>query len=90
MKMSTFTLLVDKKATKKQIARDVERQFSTKVQKVNVASLSPKKKRVGNTRRFTNVKSGRKKAIVYLQKGENIAMLMPKSSQKKTKEKDKK
>lgn len=89
MQKSVFTFMVDKRVNKEQIAKDVQKQFATKVQKVNIIPVPAKKKRVGNSRRFTTVRSGKKKAVVYLVKGENISMLNPKS-EKKEKNKGKK
>ncbi len=78
MDKSVYEFIVDKGATKAEISKAVEKQFSVKVKKVNVQSRPSKKRRVTGTRKQTVV-FGRKKAIVFLKKGQSIAMLSPKT-----------
>jgi len=89
MEKGAYTFLVDKKATKKEIAKSVAGQFSVKVRKVNILKSAQKRKRIGKTRKSTLVGGG-KKAIVWLASGQTIAMLSPKSKEKsKSKKKEK-
>ncbi len=82
-----YTFLVSASATKEDIKRAIENQFSTKVLKVHVQTIPTKTKKVTGTRKSTQIGGG-KKAIVFLQKGQKIALLSPKTE--KTKDKDKK
>lgn len=85
MSMGIYTFVVAQSAEKKQIARLIEKQFSVKVKRVNVAKFAPKRKRVAKTRKTTAVGGG-KKATVYLEKGQEIAMFMPKKREKSKKQ----
>lgn len=58
-----YTFKVNKKATKVEIAKAVEKLFGVKVLKVNTVSVKGKEKRVGAHRGFT---SDWKKAIVTI------------------------
>ena len=58
-----YTFKVNKKATKVEIAKAVEKLFGVKVLKVNTVSVQGKEKRVGAHRGFT---SDWKKAIVTI------------------------
>ena len=86
MEKGAYIFLVDKKATKEKIAKSVAGQFSVIVRKVNILRSASKRKRIGRTRKSTLVGGG-KKAIVWLQPGQTIAMLSPKSEAKKQKSK---
>lgn len=86
MEVAIYSFLVDERASKDDIKKAVENQFAVNVQKVNVNSVSAKSKRVTGTRKTTSVGGG-KKARVYLVKGQNIALLSPKSEKKEKKEK---
>jgi large subunit ribosomal protein L23 len=86
MEQGLYTFLVDKKASKKSIAQIVSKHYSVAVEKVNVARIQSKTKRVGRTRKTTNVGGG-KKATVWVKKGQSIASLLPKSQVKKSKSK---
>lgn len=88
MENGVYTFLVDRRATKKEIKKAVEAQFSTTVVKVNVLNKSAKSKQVTGTRKKTLSGAGRK-AVVYLKAGEKIAMLSPKTEEKASKVKDK-
>lgn len=81
MEVSIYSFLVDDRASKDEIRKAVENQFSTKVQKVNVQAISSKSKRITGTRKVTSVGGG-KKARVYLEKGQNITLLSPKKESK--------
>lgn len=80
-----YTFVVNKSAQKKQIAKLVENQFSVKVKKVNIAKFAPKRKRIAKTRKTTEVGGG-KKAIVYLAKGQEIALFLAKTEKNKKKQ----
>lgn len=82
-----YTFLVSSSATKEDIKRAVENQFSTKVLKVRVQTVPTKTRKITGTRKSIQIGGG-KKAIVFLQKGQKIALLSPKTE--KTKDKDKK
>ena len=60
---------VDKGATKKSIIRSIEKIFKVNVIKINTINIKGKNKLVRNKKAF---KSGYKKAIVTLKKGQNI------------------
>ncbi len=64
-----YTFNVEKDATKKTIARAVKAEYKVTPIKVRVASVPPKNKFV---RGKWGVKSGGKKAYVYLKKGDKI------------------
>lgn len=67
-----YVFLVDVKANKREIAQAVEKIYaekSIKVKSVNTITMKPKKKRVRGREGF---KSGYKKAIVTLEKGDQI------------------
>ena len=78
METGIYTFLVTKNATKSQIAKAVESQFSVQVKKVNIASRPSKTKRIATTRKTTKTSQG-KKALVYLKVGQKIEMLSPKA-----------
>ncbi len=61
--------IVDKKATKPEIKKAVEKIFNVKVKKVRVINMKGKPKRFG---RFEGRRSSFKKAYVILEKGEKI------------------
>ena len=60
---------VDKGATKKSITRSIEKIFKVNVIKINTINIKGKNKLVRNKKSF---KSGYKKAIVTLKKGQSI------------------
>lgn len=86
MEDGKYTFLVDRYADKKAIAKAIENQFSVKVTKVNVLTKASKTKKIARTRKTVKIASG-KKAVVYLQKGQSIAMLSPKTAAKDKKAK---
>lgn len=65
-----YTFKVDTKANKVEIKKAVEAIFNVKVLSVNTVNVLPKAKKVG---RYEGFKSGYKKAIVQLEKGQKIA-----------------
>ena len=81
MNSGVYAFKVDKRATKKEIANALKRQFSVEVEKVNIISLSPHKRRITGTRKEVEIAGG-KKAIVYLKPGQSIALLSPKRENK--------
>lgn len=68
---SRFTFQVDKTCSKKEIAKEVERQFHVKVVGVKTITLQGKAKRIG-ARRGKIEKKSWKKAIVQLEKDQKI------------------
>lgn len=88
METGIYTFMVDKKSDKKQIAKQIERQFNVKVTKVNVSKKAQKTKRIANSRKEVLVGGG-KKATVWLLKGQSISVLSPKSDKKEKKDKAK-
>lgn len=88
MEMGRYVFLVDANADKKTISKAVENQFSVKVAKVNVLKRYAKTKRIAKTRKTVKI-GGSKKAVVYLQAGQSIAMLSPKTATKLKKQKQK-
>lgn len=86
MAKGVYTFLVDKRATKKDVAAAVHDLFSVDAVWVNISPLPTKQKRIAKTRNFTTVGSG-KKAIVKLKAGQTISAMSPKneSKDKKTK-----
>ena len=70
--MSDFNKVVfkvDKKANKKSIKKNVEKIFKVNVTKVNIINMRGKIKLVRNRKAY---KSGYKKAIITLKKGQSI------------------
>lgn len=72
MKQDLYTFLVDKSATKEQIAQVVAKKFSVDVLAVRTVSTSGKKKSY-RTKRGSYFLSDSKKAIVKVKKGQKIA-----------------
>lgn len=64
-----YTFRVEKKANKFDIKKSVEDLFKINVRKVNLVTIPPKKRIM---RGKTGFKSGYKKALVYLKKGQKI------------------
>ena len=85
MEVGIYTFLVPRHAKKNQITGAIERQFSVKVTKINIANKPAKKKRIARTRKQTEI-AGARKATIWLAKGQSIASLLPKT-QKETKAK---
>ncbi len=77
-----YTFFVSQNARKEDVAKEIEKQFSVKVKKVNIARQAQKTKRIGKTRKFASVGGG-KKAIVWLAAGQKIDILSPKSEKQK-------
>ena len=72
--MSEFNKVVfkvDKNANKKSIKKSVEKIFKVKVVKINTVNIREKIKMVRNKKAY---KSGYKKAIVTLKKGQSIEL----------------
>ena len=86
MEMGRYVFLVDASADKKTISKAVENQFSVKVAKVNVLKRFAKTRKIAKTRKTVKI-GGSKKAVVYLEKGQTIAMLSPKTTAKVKKQK---
>lgn len=89
-KEGVYNFLVDERSTKEDIKKAVELHFQVTVKKVNVNSLSGKKKRIGKSRKFASVGGG-KKAFVTIAKGQAINIFgKEKSEPKKSTEKENK
>lgn len=67
--LGQYVFVVSKKANKDIVKKAVESIFKVKVEKVRMISVPGKKKRLGKTEGW---RSGYKKAIVALKKGEKI------------------
>lgn len=83
MEKGIYVFQVSKNSSKKQIASEIKKQFNVEVVKVNVLKTAPKSKRIAKTRKQAQVGGG-KKAMVYLAKGQNIAVLSPKTDKEKS------
>jgi large subunit ribosomal protein L23 len=66
-----YTFEVDRRATKRQIAKAVENTFGVHVKGVQIITVRGKKRRIGQTRREIR-RPDWKKAIVKLAQGEKI------------------
>ncbi len=66
-----YTFKVDKRATKTQIKKAIEKQFGVHIEKINTLLTKPKDRRVG---KYTGKTKVYKKAIVTLKSGETIEM----------------
>lgn len=64
-----YVFKVSKQATKNEVAEKVEKFFNVKVKKVKVLNIPRKKRRLG---RHSGYKTGFRKAIVVLEKGQII------------------
>lgn len=84
-----YTFLIEKAASKKDVASAVKKFFAVDAIKINISTISAKKKRVNKTRKFVDVNSG-KKAIVWLKSGQSISALTAKQSKKDDKSKKQK
>ncbi len=82
MEKGAYTFLVEKGANKANIKKAIASHFSVKVKKVNITMMQPKTKKIARTRKTTTVGGG-KKATVWLEKGQTITNLLPKSESKK-------
>lgn len=67
-----YTFKVKNNATKNEIKKAVEEKFKVKVESVNIINTKSKKRRRG---RIVGKKSGFRKAIVTLKKGQKIEIL---------------
>ncbi len=68
-----YVFKVLKKSNKKEIKHEVENKYKVSVDSVRVINVPRKKTRLGRTE---GVKSGYKKAIVKLKKGETIELMI--------------
>ena len=88
MERGIYTFLVDDRANKDEIGNAINKQFGVKVKKVNILKYAAKSKRIMFTRK-TALVGGGKKALVFLEGGQTIPLLSPKTESKKSKSKDK-
>ncbi len=72
---NAYIFNVSKDATKTQIKAAVEKIYKVTPIKINVAQVSDKKVQIRGKRGKTGVKSGGKKAFVFLKKGEKIEFI---------------
>jgi large subunit ribosomal protein L23 len=86
---SRYTFEVSKDASKEDIKREVEKQFSVKVLNVRTINYKPKAKRAGKTRRIT-YGAAFKKAIVLLPTDQKIDLFETATEKKESKKKKKK
>ena len=70
--LGKYLFLVDKKATKNEIKKIVEKEYKVKVTKVNVMNTKPKPRRLG---RSQGHRPGYKKAVVTLAKDQKIDVI---------------
>jgi len=71
-----YVFKVYPKANKTEVKKAVEALYETKVKKVSIARIVPKKRRVGRTEGWRGgLKKGFKKAIVTLKEGEKIEII---------------
>ncbi|MDO8529710.1 MAG: 50S ribosomal protein L23 [bacterium] len=71
MAQNKYIFRVDSKASKNNVKKAVEDQYKVKVINVNTVNIHPKKRIYGKSKGF---KSGYKKAIVTLKKGDKIEL----------------
>lgn len=71
-KVGKYTFEVDKRATKKEIANAVEKQFGVNAVSVRTINIKPRQKKVGRQRQKTTYVGGAKKAIVQVAKDQKI------------------
>ncbi len=83
MESGIYTFLVERHATKGEIAKSVEKLFDVNVARVNVLKKASKTKRIYATKKYSKTSSG-KKAIVVLQKGQTIGLFTTKKESKKS------
>ena len=67
-----YVFAVDQRGNKIEIKKEVERLYNVSVGKVHIINTPSKKRKLG---RFQGERSGVKKAIVILKKGEKISAL---------------
>ena len=70
--VNAYTFDVDRRATKLQIKAAIEKIYKVIPRKVTIAQIPDKKVRVRGQRSKSGVRSGGKKAFVYLKKGDKI------------------
>lgn len=68
---NVYTFEVDYSSTKTQVKAEVEALFDVKVEKVNIAILPSKRRRVG-VKRLPSLKTVQKKALVKVEAGKTI------------------
>ncbi len=71
-KLGKYVFLVEKNCTASEAKKIVEKEYSVKVTGANVINVKDKPKRVGNS---MGVKSGYKKIIMTLKKGQKLDIL---------------
>ncbi len=67
--LGKYLFLVDKKATKNEIRKIINKEYKVTVTKVNIINTKPKPRRLGRTQ---GVRPGYKKAIVTLAEGQKL------------------
>jgi len=66
-----YVFLVDGKANKSEVKKILEKEYTVHITQVNIINARPKERR---QRGRVNIKSGFKKAIITLKKGEKLDM----------------
>ncbi len=74
MEKGVYVFEVSQRATKSEIAKSVETIYGVKPRKVNVVTMSPRKF-MSKMRGRRGMKSGMKKAYVYLKEGDSIQLV---------------
>ncbi|HMO79021.1 MAG TPA: 50S ribosomal protein L23 [Candidatus Paceibacterota bacterium] len=72
---NAYVFDVYKNANKNQIKLAIEKIYKVVPVKINITKIQSKKVRVRGTNKKTGIKSGGKKAFVYLKKGEKIEFI---------------
>ncbi len=67
--LNKYVFRVDKRATKIDIKRAIQKGYAVTVTKIDIINVRPKERRIGRTRGF---RPGFKKAIVTVQSGQTI------------------
>lgn len=74
MEKGVYVFEVSQRATKNEIAKSIESIYGVKPKKVNTVKMSPRKF-VSRMRGKRGMKSGMKKAYVYLKEGDSIELV---------------
>lgn len=74
MENGVYVFEVLQRATKKEIAKSIESIYGVKPRKVNIVKMNPRKF-VSRMRGKSGMKSGMKKAYVYLKDGDSIELV---------------
>jgi len=67
-----YTFNIAPEASKEEVKKAIKKLYKVTPVKVNITKIAPKKVQVRGKRGKFGIKSGGKKAVVYLKKGDNI------------------